>query len=130
MEDAAQSQHSFLNGKPSGSVPDLAALSFHETKNIACGEGGALIVNREEWVERASFLQEKGTDRSLVLKGVKSKYSWVDMGSSFLLSDILSAGLLAQLESTETIVEKRGRVIKAYEELYLLFPSPRKTINT
>ena len=119
MQDAAQSLHSFhKNGKPSGTVPTLAAFSFHETKNISCGEGGALIVNDQNLVERAHFLQEKGTDRSLVLKGVKSKYSWVDLGSSFLLSDILAAMLLSQLEHVEKIVKMRGVVTNAYREIF------------
>ena len=119
MQDAAQSFHSFhKNGKPCGAVPTLATFSFHETKNISCGEGGALIVNDPNLVERAHFLQEKGTDRSLVLKGVKSKYSWVDLGSSFLLSDILAAMLLSQLEHVEIIVKMRGMVTNAYRELF------------
>lgn len=118
MEDAAQSYHSFYKGKACGAIPDLAAFSFHETKNTTCGEGGALVVNRADWIERSHFLQEKGTDRSLVLKGVKSKYSWVDTGSSFLLSDILAAMLLAQLENVEHIVEQRSKVTAAYRELF------------
>ena len=119
MQDAAQSFHSFhKNGKPCGAVPTLAAFSFHETKNINCGEGGALIVNDPNLVERAHFIQEKGTDRSLVLKGVKSKYNWVDLGSSFLLSDILAAMLLSQVEQVEEIVEKRGIVTNTYREIF------------
>jgi dTDP-4-amino-4,6-dideoxygalactose transaminase len=119
MQDAAQSLHSVhRGGKPCGSVPDLATFSFHETKNINCGEGGALVVNDAELVERAHYLQEKGTDRSLVLKGVKNKYSWVDVGSSFLLADILAAVLLCQLERCEMIVDKRRRVSDAYRKLY------------
>ena len=119
MQDAAQSLHSFhKNGKPCGAVPTLAAFSFHETKNINCGEGGALVVNDPNLVERAHFLQEKGTDRSLVLKGVKSKYSWVDLGSSFLLSDILAAMLLSQFEQVEEIVKKRGAVTQAYKNIF------------
>ncbi|MCI5188751.1 MAG: hypothetical protein D3905_02915 [Candidatus Electrothrix sp. AS4_5] len=85
---------------------------------MSCGEGGALIVNSPELVERAHFIQEKGTDRSLVLKGVRNKYSWVDLGSSFLLSDILAAMLLTQLEHTEKIIEKRSKVTAAYYKLY------------
>lgn len=96
MVDAAQSYGTYHKGKACGSFGDLATFSFHETKNISCGEGGALVVNRPDWVERANFLQEKGTDRSLVLFGQKSKYHWVDIGSSYLLSDILAAVLLAQ----------------------------------
>ena len=119
MQDAAQSFHSFhKNGKPCGAVPELAAFSFHETKNINCGEGGALIVNNPNLVERAHFLQEKGTDRRLVLKGMKSKYSWVDLGSSFLLSDILAGMLLSQIEQVEKIVEKRRIVTNAYNKLF------------
>ena len=117
MEDAAQSFHSFYKGKPCGSIPPLAAFSFHESKNIACGEGGALVVNEPALVERAEIIQEKGTDRSSVLKGLKNKYGWVDIGSSFLLSDILAAMLYAQIECVEEIVAKRGKVMNAYREL-------------
>ena len=119
MQDAAQSFHSMHMGdKPCGSVPQLAAFSFHETKNISCGEGGALIVNMPELVERAQFLQEKGTDRNLVLKGVKNKYRWIDLGSSFLLSDILAAMLLAQLEHVHDIVNERNKTTLAYRDLF------------
>lgn len=118
MEDAAQSFHSFYKGKSCGLLPPLAAFSFHETKNLSCGEGGALVVNDPNLIERANFLQEKGTDRSLVLKGLRSKYGWVDIGSSFLLADILAAMLLAQLEAVETIVEKRSSITKAYVDLF------------
>ena len=96
---------------------DVAAFSFHETKNFSCGEGGALVVNRAEWVERAHILQEKGTDRRRVLLGLQDKYSWVDFGSSFLLSDILAAMLLAQLEAADTITALRSRVTAAYRDL-------------
>ncbi len=120
MQDAAQSFHSFHdNGMPCGSVPPLAAFSFHETKNLNCGEGGALIVNEPNLVERARFIQEKGTDRSLVIKGLKSKYSWVDVGSSFLLSDILAAMLVTQIEKVENIVEMRSVITKAYQKLFI-----------
>jgi dTDP-4-amino-4,6-dideoxygalactose transaminase len=118
LVDAAQSFHSFLNDVPCGAGSDMAAFSFHETKNLSCGEGGALVVNRPEWIERARFLQEKGTDRSLVLAGLRSKYSWVDKGSSYLLADILAGMLLAQLEDVETITDKRRKVATAYHELY------------
>jgi len=119
MQDAAQSFHSFHNsGKPCGAESLLTAFSFHETKNINCGEGGALIINDDSLIERANFLQEKGTDRSLVLKGVKSKYSWVDLGSSFLLSDILASILLCQFEEVDKIVKKREVITKSYIELF------------
>lgn len=121
MTDAAQSIHSFYKNRPAASIPDMAAFSFHETKNLSCGEGGALIVNRPEWVKRAFFLQEKGTDRKLVLDGVKSKYYWVDVGSSFLLADILAAMLFAQIQNVEKIVKKREKITEAYNDLFSPF---------
>lgn len=118
MVDAAQSYHSYYKNRPTAQWPDLAAFSFHETKNTSCGEGGALVVNKKEWVTRANFLQEKGTDRKLVLDGVRSKYHWVDVGSSFLLSDILSAMLLAQLQAVEKIIKKRAKITNEYLKLF------------
>ena len=118
MQDCAQSYGSYDNGRACGTVPHLAAFSFHETKNYNAGEGGALAVNVPEWFERAYFLQEKGTDRRLVLNGVKNKYSWVDKGSSYLLSDILAAMLFAQLENEEAIKAKRAKITNAYDELF------------
>lgn len=137
MVDGAQSFHSFYKKRPSAVLPDMVAFSFHETKNVTCGEGGALIVNRPDWVERAHFLQEKGTDRKLVLDGVKSKYHWVDIGSSFLLSDILAAMLLAQIENVEEIVQERAKITEAYHELlvpyekagHLRIPHPQKHVK-
>ena len=118
MQDCAQSYGSFYNGKPCGTQAHLATFSFHETKNFNSGEGGALVVNKEEWCERAHFLQEKGTDRRLVLKGVKNKYSWVDKGSSYLLSDLLASVLLAQLEKGDEIKELRAKITDAYTTLF------------
>ncbi len=118
MVDAAQSYGSYYQGKACGSFGDLSTFSFHETKNISCGEGGALIINREDWIERAHFMQEKGTDRRLVLYGQKTKYHWVDIGSSYLLSDILAALLFSQLESEDLILSLRRQVTDAYRELY------------
>jgi dTDP-4-amino-4,6-dideoxygalactose transaminase len=96
----------------------LATFSFHETKNYSAGEGGALICNVPEWELRAHFLQEKGTDRRLVLNGMKNKYSWVDKGSSYLLSDVLAAMLLAQLENESVIKSKRTQITNAYADLF------------
>lgn len=122
MVDAAQSLNSKTStGKWAGSNVSLATFSFHETKNYSCGEGGALVVNKKEWIERAHFLQEKGTDRRLVLDGVKSKYGWVDKGSSYLLSDILAAMLFAQFEEMDTITKSRGEVVSAYERVTTTF---------
>jgi dTDP-4-amino-4,6-dideoxygalactose transaminase len=121
MQDCAQSYGSYYKGKPCGSIPHLAAFSFHESKNYNAGEGGALVVNVPEWKERAYFIQEKGTDRRLVLEGVKNKYSWVDKGSSYLLSDILAAMLLAQLEDEDLIKSKRSKITQAYAQLFKPF---------
>jgi len=119
MLDAAQSFGSRdRDGSWCGSATPLATFSFHETKNIGCGEGGALVVNRPDWVERAHFLQEKGTNRRLVLDGVRSKYGWVDKGSSFLLADILAAMLYAQLQHAEDIAARRKVVTDAYFHLF------------
>lgn len=118
MQDCAQSYGTWYKGCPSGTVPHLATFSFHETKNFSAGEGGALICNVPEWELRAHFLQEKGTDRRLVLNGMKNKYSWVDKGSSYLLSDVLAAMLLAQLEHEDEIRAKRGQVTAMYDRLF------------
>lgn len=122
MVDAAQSMNSKdSSGRHVGTVTPLAAFSFHETKNFGCGEGGALVVNRQDWVQRAYFLQEKGTDRRLVLDGVRSKYGWVDKGSSYLLSDILAAMLYAQFEKIDEITQYRSRITDAYREVITPF---------
>jgi dTDP-4-amino-4,6-dideoxygalactose transaminase len=118
MVDCAQSLNSKDKiGNWCGSVSPLAAFSFHETKNFGCGEGGALVVNNPDLVRRAHFLQEKGTDRRLVLDGVQSKYGWVDKGSSYLLSDILAAILYGQFQKMDEITTLRSKVTKAYHEL-------------
>lgn len=119
MQDCAQSYGSSHNDKPCGTQAHLAAFSFHETKNFSAGEGGALVCNVPDWELRAHFIQEKGTDRRLVLNGMKNKYSWVDKGSSYLLSDVLAGMLLAQLEHEDEIREKRGRITAAYRTLFM-----------
>ena len=88
----------------------MSAQSFHETKNITCGEGGALVVNDPELVERATIIREKGTNRDQFFRGQVDKYTWVDIGSSYLPSDLLAAFLLAQLEAREEIQRKRRRL--------------------
>ena len=118
LQDCAQSYGSFYKGKPCGSQAHIAAFSFHETKNYSAGEGGCLVVNVPEWHQRATFLQEKGTDRSLVINGQKNKYSWVDKGSSYLLSDVLAAMLYAQLEHEEEIKNKRSKLTEGYSKLF------------
>ena len=116
VEDNAHGLFGRYRGRPLGSFGALSTLSFHETKNITCGEGGALIVNDEELVERAEIVREKGTNRSRFLRGQVDKYTWVDLGSSHLPSDILAAFLQAQLESREKIQEKRKRLWTRYRE--------------
>ena len=117
FEDNAQGLFAAYQGKPLGSLGRLSALSFHETKNLTCGEGGALVVNRREDVERAHVLYDKGTNRQAFLLGSVDKYSWVDEGSSFGLSDVLAAYLWAQLEKREQIQSRRKALWNLYREL-------------
>jgi dTDP-4-amino-4,6-dideoxygalactose transaminase len=94
----------------------LASLSFHETKNVICGEGGALVINDPQWVERAEILREKGTNRNRFFRGQVDKYTWVDVGSSYLMSDLSAAFLFAQLEQWQAIQAKRRAIWEAYYE--------------
>lgn len=107
IEDAAQALMADQAGRPLGSWGHLAAFSFHETKNVISGEGGALVVNDPAFVERAEIIREKGTNRSQFLRGQVDKYTWVDVGSSFLPSDILAAFLWSQLEEADAITRAR-----------------------
>jgi dTDP-4-amino-4,6-dideoxygalactose transaminase len=116
VEDAALSIGSNYKGKPLGSFGHLSAYSFHETKNIISGEGGALIINDERFIERAEIIREKGTNRSKFFRGETDKYNWVDIGSSFLPSEIISAFLFAQLEHLQDILKQR---IRLWERYYL-----------
>lgn len=114
VEDAAQSLGSSRNGKAAGSFGELACLSFHESKNIQCGEGGALLINDPGLVERALILREKGTNRSAFLQGQVDKYTWVDIGSSYLPNELTTAFLLAQLEEEKAITQSRVDACKKY----------------
>jgi len=116
IEDAAQALLSDHNGRPLGSLGATAALSFHETKNVTSGEGGCLLINDPSLVERAEILREKGTDRSRFHRGEVDKYTWVDIGSSFLTNEITAAFLLAQLEQSEEITARRRTVWEWYHE--------------
>lgn len=107
IEDAAQAIDSFYKGKPLGGIGHLAAFSFHETKNIISGEGGMLVINDEQFAQRAEIIREKGTNRSQFYRGEVDKYGWMDIGSSFLPSDIIAAFLFAQLENLDEIQNKR-----------------------
>lgn len=114
VEDNAHGLFGEYKGKPLGSFGCLATQSFHETKNFSCGEGGALLINDEKFVERAEIIREKGTNRSRFFRGQVDKYSWVDVGSSYLPSDVLAAFLFAQLENHERIQSIRQRIWKRY----------------
>lgn len=116
MEDAAQSLGSTYKGRPAGTHSAVSAISFHETKNIVSGEGGALIINDPNLVERAAILREKGTNRRAFLEGQVDKYTWVDVGSSYLPSEILAAYLLSQLKATDEITADRVRSWRAYRD--------------
>ena len=114
VEDNAHGLFGDYRGKRLGTFGALATQSFHETKNFTCGEGGALLVNEPRFVERAEIIREKGTNRSRFFRGQIDKYTWVDLGSSYVLSDILAAFLLAQLEARERIQSKRRRIWERY----------------
>ncbi len=116
IEDAAQGISATYRSRPLGTLGDLGTLSFHETKNLTCGEGGALIVNRPDWIERAEILQEKGTNRSQFLRGQVDKYTWVDLGSSFLTSEVNAAFLWAQIQHAEEIRLRRLEIWNTYHE--------------
>ncbi|KPQ19482.1 MAG: dTDP-4-keto-6-deoxy-D-glucose transaminase WecE [Algoriphagus marincola HL-49] len=114
IEDAAQAVNSFFNGKALGSFGKLAAFSFHETKNVHCGEGGMLVVNEPQLIKRAEVIWEKGTDRAALFRGEIAKYGWKDLGSSFLLSDLQAAFLYAQLEHLARIQARRKAIWDDY----------------
>ena len=116
VEDAAQGILSTYKGRPLGSIGHLAALSFHETKNIISGEGGALLINDARFVERAEIVREKGTNRSQFFRGQVDKYSWVDIGSSYLPGEIISAFLWAQMQEAGAITDRRLSLWAAYHE--------------
>ncbi len=114
IEDAAQAIDSYYKGKALGSIGHLATFSFHETKNIISGEGGLLAINDEQFIERAEIIWEKGTNRSAFFRGEIEKYEWVDIGSSFLPSEIVSAFLWAQLENIDKIQATRKKIWNSY----------------
>jgi len=116
IEDAAQGIMSKYKGKPLGSIGDIGCFSFHETKNIISGEGGALLLNNEEFINRAEILREKGTNRSQFFRGEIDKYTWLDIGSSFLPGELTAAFLWAQLEEADSIINERKKVWDYYHE--------------
>lgn len=119
VEDAAQAIDSFYKGRPLGSLGELAAFSFHETKNIIAGEGGMLVINEACYAQRAEIIREKGTNRSSFFRGEVDKYGWVDVGSSFLPSDIIAAFLWAQIEHMADIQQRRKQIWQRYYEAFL-----------
>jgi len=114
VEDAAQAIGSTYKGRPLGSIGDFGCLSFHETKNVMCGEGGALILRDQQNVLRAEIVREKGTDRSRFFRGEVDRYTWVDMGSSFLPGELLAAFLWAQLSDATSIIKRRLSIWDRY----------------
>jgi len=119
IEDAAQGILSSYKGRPLGGIGHLAALSFHETKNIISGEGGALLVNDPELAERAEIIREKGTNRSQFFRGQVDKYTWVDIGSSFLPSELIAAFLWAQMEEADAITQRRLGIWRTYHDAFV-----------
>jgi dTDP-4-amino-4,6-dideoxygalactose transaminase len=114
VEDAAQGVNSWYNGRALGSIGDLGCYSFHETKNYICGEGGALCINNPEMLERAEIIRDKGTNRQRFFRGEVDKYTWVDVGSSYVPSEICSAFLFGQLEEMDRISERRREIYQNY----------------
>lgn len=123
IEDAAQAIGSYYERKHLGTIGDIGCFSFHDTKNINCGEGGAILVNNSDLIDRAEIIREKGTNRKKFIDGVVDKYTWKDIGSSFLPSEMQAAILYAQLLDIETITTKRKKIWDFYyQELYSLIP--------
>ena len=116
IEDAAHAILSTYKGKPLGSIGDLATLSFHETKNIHCGEGGALLINNSKFIKRAKIIRDKGTNRDLFNQNKVKKYTWVDYGSSYGLSEINAAFLYSQLKQAKKITKKRLNIFNEYHQ--------------
>ena len=120
VEDAAQAVMSTYKGKSLGTIGHLGAYSFHETKNIISGEGGALLVNDDYLVERAEIIREKGTNRSRFFRGQVDKYTWVDIGSSYLPSEVIAAFLWAQMEEAQSITQRRLAIWHRYHEAFAI----------
>ena len=117
VEDAAQAVNAFYKGRALGSIGHLGCYSFHETKNFICGEGGALCINDERFIERAEILRDKGTNRQKFFRGEVDKYTWVDVGSSYVMAELLAAFLYGQLEQMEAISRRRQEIFQRYDEL-------------
>lgn len=125
VEDAAQGVMADYKGKPLGSIGHIGCFSFHETKNYQCGEGGAILLNDDKFIERAEIIREKGTNRSLFIQGMVDKYTWVDIGSSYLPSELNASFLYSQLEMSEEINRKRLRLWNEYYNRLKGFEIPK-----
>lgn len=127
VEDAAQAIDAYFTDRPLGGIGHLGCFSFHESKNISCGEGGMLVINDEKFIERAEIIWEKGTNRASFCRGELGEYNWVDIGSSFLLSDIQAAFLYGQLEKLDEVQTRRYQIWQHYRQNLILpenvFPS-------
>lgn len=121
IEDAAQGVMSTYKGRPLGSIGDMGCYSFHETKNVISGEGGALLINNPKFADRAEIIREKGTNRSLFFRGQVDKYTWVDQGSSYLPGEVIAAFLCAQLEAADEITDKRMVIWNKYHTAFADF---------
>ena len=121
IEDAAQAIFSFYKGRPLGTIGQLGCFSFHETKNVISGEGGAILINNEKLIERSEIIREKGTDRSRFFRGQIDKYTWQDIGSSYLPSEIIAAFLWAQLQEGKSITSMRQKLWTKYLEAFSSF---------
>lgn len=126
IEDAAQAILSNYKGKPLGSIGDLAALSFHDSKNIHCGEGGALLINNPKFIKRAKIIRDKGTNRDDFNNNIVKKYTWVDIGSSYGLSEINAAFLHSQLLIAKSIIKKRIKIWNNYQHLFFDLEKEKK----
>lgn len=126
LEDAAQGILASYRGRPLGSIGHLAALSFHETKNVISGEGGALLINEQRFAERAEIIWEKGTNRSQFFRGQVDKYTWVDIGSSYLPSELIAAFLWGQLEQSWALLEHRLALWERYHRGFLALEQAEK----
>lgn len=127
IEDAAHCMGANFQGKAIGTFGDFATFSFHETKNLSCGEGGALLINNSNFIKRAEVIREKGTNRSEFFRGEVNKYEWKDLGSNYLMSELQAAYLYGQLEELQTVTEKRKKIWLTYQEAFSNLTAPIQT---
>ena len=129
IEDAAQAILASYKGRPLGSIGDLATLSFHDSKNIHCGEGGALLINNKKFIKKAKIIRDKGTNRDDFNNNIVKKYTWVDLGSSYGLSEINAAFLYSQLLKAKSIIKKRIKIWNNYHHLFYKLEKEKKIIR-